>query len=265
MASRYDPHSLSSAAENENGGMLRSNSMLTVEDESNLPPKAIDQDLSRRRESAANFKRLSDIKPKSYRRVVIAEQESSSHEKIIAAKLRRAIHLREKWVYRRNVPEWYNYPEPRHSDYTVFVPPPYHPFQQPLPPSSQHVCQWNDGIVNVFADSSSVIRRRPDFTRPAMKEYADDLAELMAIVNHPECRSFCYRRLILLQERFNMYVTLNEDEEQMSQIRVPHRDFYNGKLSPIFYLLCLEVRYSFLSLTTITFTIIHSEIMTEFE
>lgn len=189
--------------------------------------RTLDSNLSQRRENAANFKRFAPSEPCSFRRVIIDEQASSSRDDIVTKQLRRAIELRDKWVYRRSVPEWHNYRRPRHSDYTVFVPPPYHPFEEPLMSSSDHVCQWQDGVVHVFTNRSSVMRRKPDFVSPNLQEYAKDLVELMNIVNDPDCRSFSYRRLVLLQERFNMYITLNEDQERMAQIRVPHRDFYN--------------------------------------
>lgn len=224
MAARHTLLSLPSTSEAIDLGT--DESLSTPYDDGSLPT-AIDRHLSHRRESAANFKRLSKGESDDYCRVIIAEQELTSKDKVITSKLRRAIELREKWLYRREVPEWYNYAEPRHCNYTVFVPPPYHPFEQPMPSSSHHVCQWKDGVVNVFSDRTGVMRRRPEFTSSTLQEYANDLTELMSVVNDPECRSFCFRRLELLQERFNMYITLNDEEERLSQIRVPHRDFYN--------------------------------------
>lgn len=221
MAARNLEHNLSAAN-------LASADVPLVGDEDvpMLNSAAIDQHLSLQRQSAANFKRLSDPEP-TYRRVVISEEESTLEERANCAKIRDAIALRDKWLYKRETPEWLNCPEPRHSDYTVFVPPPYHPFDQALPPSSEHVCQWRAGIVNVFSDRKSVMRRRPQFQAPPLSEYATDLTSLMNIINDPECRSLCYQRLVLLQRRFDMYIVLNEKNERLSQIRVPHRDFYN--------------------------------------
>lgn len=196
-------------------------------DQPSMSSAVLNQRLSMRRKSAANFKRLTEPSPTQYRRVTIAEQDTSEEDSTITSKLRSAISLRNKWLNRRRTPEWVSYPPPRHSDYTVFVPPPYHPFDQSLPPASEHVCQWHDGIVQVFSDRKSVMRRQAQFSTPTLEGFAQDLAHLMNLINDPDCRSFCYRRLLLLQERFNMYIVLNEDQERLSQIRAPHRDFYN--------------------------------------
>lgn len=196
-------------------------------EEEHFQPAAIDRRLSYHRQKAANFKKLAPEVNKDYRRVHIASAESSDLDLAIASKIRRAIALREKWLYNREVPEWLDFPEPRHSDYTVFVPPPYDPFEPNLAGPSEHVCHWKDGIVAAYSDKKCVMRRKPQFHGRRLVEYAQDLSELTDIINDPECRSFCYRRLVLLQERFNMYIILNEGQERLAQIAVPHRDLYN--------------------------------------
>lgn len=40
-------------------------------------------------------------------------------------------------------------------------------------------------------------------------------------------RSLCFKRLQLLEARFNLHVLLNQDAELAAQKSVPHRDFYN--------------------------------------
>jgi hypothetical protein len=45
---------------------------------------------------------------------------------------------------------------------------------------------------------------------------------------YANCRkSFCYRRLSYLQNKFTLHVLLNELRELHEQKTVPHRDFYN--------------------------------------
>lgn len=197
------------------------------EDESTFTTSAIDETLSRHRQKAAFFKQLPPQPKNDYRRVHVADAVPTELDRLIAGRIRRAIELREKWVYARRVPEWVQYQEPRHSDYTVFVPPPYDPFDLEWPPASGHVCQWQDGVVNIFADRKNVMRRKAEIHGATLPDYATDLAELMDIMNDPEGRTFCYRRLMLLQERFNMYLILNEGQERLAQIAVPHRDLYN--------------------------------------
>lgn len=225
MASRSTDHSLASV-QGSDVAHLGSDEVIPAEDDANSMCAAIDQHLSARRKNAANFKRLTK-REDHYRRITISQEEPSEHDLHPSSKIQKAVSLREKWVYRREVPEWYKYDPPRHGDYSVFVPPPYHPFDETLPPPSNHICQWQDGIVNVFSDRASVMRRKPDISSLPLSNFADDLSHLTSIINDPECRSLAYRRLVLLQERFSMHIILNEDEERMSQIRVPHRDFYN--------------------------------------
>lgn len=40
-------------------------------------------------------------------------------------------------------------------------------------------------------------------------------------------KSLCFKRMQLLEARFNLHVMLNQDAEQAAQKSVPHRDFYN--------------------------------------
>ena len=40
-------------------------------------------------------------------------------------------------------------------------------------------------------------------------------------------KSLCFKRMQLLEARFNMHVLLNQDAELRAQKSVPHRDFYN--------------------------------------
>ncbi len=47
--------------------------------------------------------------------------------------------------------------------------------------------------------------------------FADDEAGLAVIV----------QRLLLLEQKFNLFVMLNADKEFLAQKSAPHRDFYN--------------------------------------
>lgn len=227
MAARSLDRTMSAAAHGEENDALPAPTVDDVDDDSVLPTAAIDQTLSLHRASAANFKNLPPQPSKDYRRVHIADADLSTLDVDITKNIRHAVELRSKWLYAQEVPEWADYAEPRHSDYTVYVPPPYDPFDPELKPASDHVCQWKDGVVSVYSGRKSVMRRQAQFQGTKLEEFAKDLAELMKIMNDPECRSFCYRRLMLLQERFNMYLILNDSQESLAQIAVPHRDLYN--------------------------------------
>jgi hypothetical protein len=65
------------------------------------------------------------------------------------------------------------------------------------------------------------------FPVPSFPEYHSDYFELCRIVHSPFVKSFAYRRLELLEARFQLHKQLNSDRELMESKAVPHRDFYN--------------------------------------
>ena len=47
-------------------------------------------------------------------------------------------------------------------------------------------------------------------------------------------KSLCFKRLQLLEARFNLHVLLNQEAELAAQKSVPHRDFYNVRKVPLY-------------------------------
>lgn len=203
-----------------------------------LPPRALSvREIDNIHKLAANFRSLG-LDPESlahapYRRVLLSGESAlppTGEAAAAAAMLRAAISLREKWLYRREVEEWDTPARPappRPSPYTTFVPPPYDPFDEPLPAASAAVCHWEEGVLVVYASPAALMRRTPIYPHRRWREFADDLRSLMSVVVAPAARSFCHLRLKLLAERFAMHATLNERQERLEQAAVPHRDFYN--------------------------------------
>lgn len=203
-----------------------------------LPPRGLSvQEIDNIHKLAANFRSLG-LDPESlahapYRRVLLSGESAlppTGEAAAAATMLRGAIGLREKWLYRREVEEWDTPARPappRPSPYTTFVPPPYDPFDEPLPAASPAVCHWEEGVLVVYASPAALMRRTPIYPHRRWREFADDLRSLMSVVVAPAARSFCHLRLKLLAERFAMHATLNERQERLEQAAVPHRDFYN--------------------------------------
>lgn len=50
---------------------------------------------------------------------------------------------------------------------------------------------------------------------------------MLAIQAMGAVRSFCFHRLLLLEQKFNLHVMMNADKEFLAQKSAPHRDFYN--------------------------------------
>ena len=150
---------------------------------------------------------------------------------------------------------------PRRTELTRFVSPGYHPFERDLPEKSTHRFRWKDGVVEVFKNEEegsedgcyanrrcdSEVSSRDDSKdnyepnnenreeaeigeeslRYSWKHFCKVLRELMAIMTNPNTRTFTFRRLKLLEQKFKLHLMLNEKKERLSQVFIPHRDFYN--------------------------------------
>jgi len=68
---------------------------------------------------------------------------------------------------------------------------------------------------------------KPLFEVPTIKEYFQDLDEILSVISDGPVKSFAFRRLKFLESKWNLYVLLNEYRELADMKRVSHRDFYN--------------------------------------
>ena len=129
----------------------------------------------------------------------------------------------------------------------------YDPFNCIIPPDVQtdYTVDVSDGVYRVFdsgvvgdnqsqheaqAQESRLQQRRgeekggvrvPMVEVPSVSEFYKDLSSLSKVTNPGPVKSFAYKRLQVLEERFNLHVMLNAEVEQQAQKSVPHRDFYN--------------------------------------
>ncbi|GJQ15459.1 hypothetical protein GpartN1_g7250.t1 [Galdieria partita] len=184
-------------------------------------------------EAAANFRLFSDKREeieRSFQRLVVSggiEEELSEIELQACQLLTEAIRLREQYIRKPLNPEW-QHPKPsKVTEYTTFVPPPYDPFTKDIPPASSHCFSWKRGILRIFANAEDYLCDKCLYQVPSFEQFGTDLQRLMTIVNDPDCRSFCYKRLMFLSTKDQMHRILNSDKEQLEKMTVPHRDFYN--------------------------------------
>jgi len=142
--------------------------------------------------------------------------------------LTEAILLRAQYIRKPWKPEWQD-PKPcLYTDWTSFVPPPYDPFTRDIPSAWPDYCfSWKNGILHIYANAEDYLEERAAYPVPSFQQFATDLQRLMTIVNDPDCRSFCYKRLMFLSTKDQMHRILNADKEQLEKMTVPHRDFYN--------------------------------------
>lgn len=181
----------------------------------------------------ANFHKLpSHVERHPYQRIAVTGDSSlSADERDVCQQLQQAVALRDKYLSLRQKPEYVDPPPPyRECAFSTHVPPPYDPFRAPELPATEHVCHWHDdGVMRVFAGRQALLHNRRAFAPPA--DYCEFVRDLQTVVlrvmNAPEARSFCFKRLQLLSHKFQMHLLLNEEAERYEQMAVPHRDFYN--------------------------------------
>ena len=97
----------------------------------------------------------------------------------------------------------------------------------PLPAKSQHECRMVDGVMHVYhpnAQGESELVHKPPGTAT---DFFYDLHALLRVQSYGPSKTFCHKRLLLTEQKFNLHVMLNADREFLEQKKAPHRDFYN--------------------------------------
>ncbi|WKY11007.1 hypothetical protein Q1695_002950 [Nippostrongylus brasiliensis] len=112
----------------------------------------------------------------------------------------------------------FNPPEPPKDHWGLNTPLPVFPVKYTL--------QRNDGVVVVCGDDGKL---KPEFAKYYITkdQFLADTERLTQMIVDGPLKSFCYRRLSYLQNKFQLHVLLNELRELHEQKAVSHRDFYN--------------------------------------
>eukprot|EP00963_Diacronema_lutheri_P012485 scaffold1771_cov343-Pavlova_lutheri.AAC.15 len=81
------------------------------------------------------------------------------------------------------------------------------------------------GVVHVYPKEGD---GTPLYKPPADdREFFTDMHRMLKHASLGPVRTLTYHRLLLLEQKFQMYLMLNADREFLSQKTAPHRDFYN--------------------------------------
>lgn len=80
---------------------------------------------------------------------------------------------------------------------------------------------------NIDTNNTSIISAVSIWQVFSLREYYRDVNNLLKITSTGPVKTFCYRRLQLLEAKYQLHILLNSNEEQLVQKTVPHRDFYN--------------------------------------
>ncbi|VDM60447.1 unnamed protein product [Angiostrongylus costaricensis] len=99
--------------------------------------------------------------------------------------------------------------------------------KNPLPTFSvKYTLRRNEGVVEV-CDANGQLN--PHFAKCYISkdQFLSDTERLTQMIVDGPLKSFCFRRLSYLQNKFQLHVLLNELRELHEQKAVSHRDFYN--------------------------------------
>jgi len=163
-----------------------------------------------------------------YARVVTPEEPLTGETEDVCHFLAEALLARQRYA----IPE----PNPAAGEAEPHFMPaseddPFHVAPGALPPASAHVFAMRDGVMQVW-DSAAArgAGAGSAFPVPATAtEFFSDLHSLCRQTASGPVKTFCHRRLNLLEQRFSLHLMLNADREFLSQKAAPHRDFYNAR------------------------------------
>ncbi|CCD65831.1 AMP deaminase [Caenorhabditis elegans] len=84
----------------------------------------------------------------------------------------------------------------------------------------------NRGVTEICNDDGSIDQQFKN-VNVTKEEFLNDTEKLTAMIVDGPLKSFCFRRLSYLENKFQLHVLLNELRELHEQKGVSHRDFYN--------------------------------------
>ncbi|MQL81060.1 hypothetical protein Taro_013518, partial [Colocasia esculenta] len=157
----------------------------------------------------------------SFIRLKITPTETpTSDEAEVYMLLQECLKLRESYLFREEVAPW---EKEIITDPSTPKPNP-NPFAYVAEGKTDHHFQMEDGVVHVYANKDSTEQLFPvaDATT-----FFTDLHRILRVIAAGNTRTVCHRRLVLLEQKFNMHLMLNADAEFLAQKSAPHRDFYN--------------------------------------
>lgn len=104
---------------------------------------------------------------------------------------------------------------------------PYDPLSRPLAATTDYAIKMVDGVVMVYATAADADANKPIFEVGTLAHFYEDYFEVKRIINSGPVKTVSFKRLQLLEARYNLHTLLNSERELIAQKAVPHRDFYN--------------------------------------
>ncbi|CAH8265158.1 unnamed protein product [Arabidopsis lyrata] len=134
--------------------------------------------------------------------------------------LQECLALRKRYVFQETVAPW----EKEVISDPSTPKPNTEPFAHYPQGKSDHYFEMQDGVVHVFANKDTKEELFPVADATA---FFTDLHHVLKVIAAGNIRTLCHRRLVLLEQKFNLHLMLNADKEFLAQKSAPHRDFYN--------------------------------------
>lgn len=91
--------------------------------------------------------------------------------------------------------------------------PEFNPFGAEVPSRSAHVIKQRRGVYQVV--KSSQVDDAPVFDVPSVDEFYRDMKFMTALSSPGPVTTYAYKRMQVLEERFNLHEMLNADREQV--------------------------------------------------
>jgi len=176
--------------------------------------------------SSSNSKN-SDMVGKHFQRLRFCglESQPSDDEKDICQSLTSALALRKKWIFVSKEKESREAEpvEPSAFDKPVLL----NAEAVNFPPKSSWKMKRVDGVYTVWQEDPKNgaeinMKKFPNFWL-----FCQDVNWIIKLISHGPAKTFCYKRLRLLQTRFHLHNMLNDGLERWETRNCLHRDFYN--------------------------------------
>ena len=96
-----------------------------------------------------------------------------------------------------------------------------------IPVKSDHEFKMVHGVVHVYRPNAKGEMELEHAPPGTATNFFHDMHALLRVQSYGPSKTFCHKRLMLTEQKFNLHVMLNADREFMEQKQAPHRDFYN--------------------------------------
>ncbi|GAM17491.1 hypothetical protein SAMD00019534_006660, partial [Acytostelium subglobosum LB1] len=160
-----------------------------------------------------------------FQRIILtneSDKEISEHSEV-CLELIKAINLRNRYIY---TPAKIWKDDAPQSDK-----PPYNPFEANVDDqqSSDHVFIPINGVYSVYKSQEDLDQGSPAqfCILSTLNSYYRDINRMMQFCSDGPAKTYCFKRLRLLESKYNMHILLNDGAEILHQKSAPHRDFYN--------------------------------------